>query len=435
VSEKQAVKSISLLWLGSILGAGCVFLTQALLARELGPIPFGGFSAALAMITLVAPLASFGVHGFWLKAFGAEGWEAIRWLKNSLKYILLTTTLVFVCLFLWAEFGPHDKNTRDLLLILSIYLLGQVAMELVGSKLQLEERYFALALWQFSPHLLRFFLVAGLALALTQGMTLVNVSYLYAIISIGVFGVGVLFMWRMYRGQLALKGHGEQNNSVGQLVTLPSMKQVATQSWTFGLAGVFHLIYFQSDIILLKYISGDEAAGIYNVAFVVMVAVYMLPSVIYQKYLLPKIHRWANHERKKFYQVYRSGNKFMLMLGLLSMGAIWLLSPWGVTLLFGDNYKEALIPLSILALAAPIRFVATNVGSVLVTQEYMQIKVYYMGGVALINVVLNLFLIPNYGVIGAAIATVLSELSLLLIYFWGASRLVFIKEARSNFDI
>ena len=146
MGRKQAIKAISLLWLGSILGAGCAFLTQMLLARELGPDAFGVFAAALAMVVLVTPLASFGIGAFWLKAFGQEGWAAVRWLRESLKYTLITTLLVLSALFTWAMFGPHDETTRNLLMVLSVYLLGQVAVELVSAKLQLEERYLALAL-------------------------------------------------------------------------------------------------------------------------------------------------------------------------------------------------------------------------------------------------------------------------------------------------
>jgi O-antigen/teichoic acid export membrane protein len=427
MSKKQAIKTISLLWLGSILGAGCAFLTQVLLARELGPAAFGVFAAALAMVVLISPLASFGVGSFWLKAFGQEGWQAVRWLPSSLKYTLITTFFVLATLFCWAMFGPHDAITRGLLMVLSVYLLGQVAVELVSAKLQLEERYLALALWQFLPHLLRLLLIAMLAFVLVKWLTLNSVAYIYAMVSVSVFGLGTLLMWRMYCGQLVLKGHGEPNKSASPSASLPSMKHVATQSWPFGLAGIFYLVYFQSDIILLKYMVSDEAAGIYNVAFVIMAAVYMLPSVIYQKFLLPKIHRWANHDRERFYQVYRTGNWVMLILGLLAMLAIWLLAPFGVQILFGGSYVGAVLPLSILALAAPIRFVATSVGSALVTQEHMRRKVRFMAVTALTNVVFNLLLIPLFGINGAALGTVLSDLILLLLYIYSAKYHVFNK--------
>lgn len=435
MSRLAAFKIVSFLWLGSIFGAGCAFLTQVLLARELGPAAFGVFAAALSMVTLGAPLASFGVGGFWLKAFGQEGWQAVRWLRASFAFTAASTLLVLAVLFAWAVLGPHDATTSKLLLVLSVYLLGQIAVELVSSKLQLEERYVSLVMWNFLPHLLRLLLVATLAFVVVNVMTLHSVAYAYALISLGVFGLGAFFMWNMHCGQLALKGHGEKDVNSGRPTVNNSIRQVAAQSWPFGLAGVFHLIYFQSDIILLKYIVGDEAAGMYNVAFVIMTAVYLLPSVIYQKFLLPKIHRWAHHDRERFYQVYRMGNLVMLGLGLLAMLIIWLLAPWGIQLLFGDHYVDAVLPLGILGLAAPMYFVATSVGSTLTTQEHMKKKVKYMGIVAMLNFSMNIFMIKIWGVAGAAAATVISYCLLLFLYFRASSRHVFKVEISSVKDL
>jgi O-antigen/teichoic acid export membrane protein len=70
VSKKQALKAISLLWLGSLLGAGCAFLTQVILARQLGPAEFGAFATAFAMVTMLMPLAGFGVAQYWQRGVG-----------------------------------------------------------------------------------------------------------------------------------------------------------------------------------------------------------------------------------------------------------------------------------------------------------------------------------------------------------------------------
>lgn len=425
MEKKQVVKAVSLLWLGAILGAGCAFVMQVLLARGLGPADLGLFAAALGMVTLVAPLASFGVGSFWLKAFGQEGWGGVRWLRGSLKYTLLTTFLVLASLFFWAILGPHDETTRGLLIVLSTYLLGQVAVELVSAKLQLEERYLALALWQFLPHLLRLLLVCILVVVVDKLMTLNNVAYAYALISVSVFIIGAVLLWRMFRGQLALKGHGELKINVFPSAPLSSMRLVAAQSWPFGLVGVCYLVYFQSDIILLKFITGDEAAGIYNVAFVIMAAVYILPSVIYQKFLLSKIHRWAEHDREMFYRVYRTGNRVMLVLGLLAMLAIWVLAPWGVPFMFGIKYQDSVLIVIILGLAVPARFFASSAGVALSTQRHLMAKLYIMAMAAVINLVLNIFLIPIYGVVGASATTVATEVLIAFTMQLYARRYVF----------
>lgn len=426
MSNTRSLKAVSLLWFGSMLGAGCAFFTQVILARVLGPTELGVFASILGVVMLLTSIASFGLSGFWLKIFGQEGWQALRWLSSSVFYAGITTALALFALLLWGVFGPHDGTEEKLFYILSFCLIGQVGLELVSARLQLEERYKYLAIWQLIPHLTRIILLFGLMLCVEQAVTVESVAYLYAVVSTFVFIIGVYSIWGMCRGRLNLQGHGSY-----KVVDMPAVNwvRVASQSWPFGLASIFHLIYFQSDIVLLKYISGDAAAGIYNVAFTIMVAVYIFPSVVYQKFLIPKIHRWANHDRARFYEVYRKGNQVMLIFGVIAMIIIWILAPYFVPLLFGEAYIASVAALYILAIAAPIRFLATSVGATLVTQEHMKRKVRYMGVTALINIGMNMLAIPVYGVVGAAVTTVLSELILLALYFFGV-RSVF-KENKS----
>lgn len=287
MSKRKAFNAIALLWLGALFGAGLAFLTQIVLARKLGSEEYGVFSAVLAMVTLVTPLAGFGVPQLWLKVFGQEGWKAIRWFKSSFKFVGTSTIIVLLSLFLWAFFGNHDQLTRMLILIISLYVIGQVSVELVSSKLQLEERYIYFAVWQFLPHFSRFFLVCILAFGFSGWATPENIAYLYAFVAIVFSFAGVIQLLVMSKGNFSLKGHGKKE--VIQF-HIPDIIILFKNAWPFGLAGIFHLIYFQSDIILLEYLTGAESTGIYNVAFVVMVAVYLLPSVIYQKFMLPKLH-------------------------------------------------------------------------------------------------------------------------------------------------
>ena len=423
--KKKAFNAFALLWLGTLLGAGLAFSTQIILARGLGREYFGMFSAVLAMVTLVAPLAGFGVSQLWLKVFGQEGWNARKWFKPSFHFVILSTVIVFISLYAWAFFGGHDQLTRSLFLIVSFYILGQVSVELVSSKLQLEERYLYLAAWQFLPHFTRFILVATLLFGFNGWASIKEMAFVYAFVSIIFLLVGVLQLASMKKGDFKLKGHREENLKGNSEV---SLGRVLQNAWPFGLAAFFHLIYFQSDIILIKYIVGDSQAGIYNVAFTIMVAVYLFPSVLYQKFLLPKLHRWANHDKDKFYDVYRKGNIAMLVLGLIAMLLVWLLSTWAIPFLFGNEYYDSILILNILALSSPIIFVAFSAGATLVTQEHMKLKVKFMGAVALINLALNFIFIPMYGAVGAAVSTVVSNFILLVIYYQGAQKHVFCKK-------
>ena len=420
MSNITAVKAISFLWIGSLLGAGFAFLTQVVMARTLGATDFGIFSSALAAVTLLIPLAGFGVAPFWLKAFGEEGWGARRWWRGSFRFIGASTSLVILALAAWGFWGPHDERMSLVVLMLLFYVLGQLALELVGSRFQLEERYIALALWQFLPHFARLIFVVIAWVAFSSAFNLYDAALIYSSVSVMLFLIGLYFLLRMYRGDFQLKGHGAPAASA-ELKT-PSIVRVGQESWPFGTAGVFYLLYFQSAVILLNYLSGPEAAGNYNVAFVVMAAVYLFPSVVYQKFLLPKIHRWANSDPDLLTESYNRGNIYMLMFGVAATLVIWLCSTWSIPLLFGEKFDEAVLVLNVLATAAPIRFLATSVGAVLVTRDNMRRKVMYMGSVAVFNLAMNTVMIPLHGVIGAAITTILSDTLLLILYFFSVRK-------------
>lgn len=421
---KRALGALSVLWVGTLAGSGCAFLTQILLARSLGPAGFGTFAAALNLVMLVAPLASFGLGGFWLRVFGEEGWQGRRWLRASLRYATMSTAAVLIALIGWALLGPHDDITRWMLAILSAHLLGQVTAELIGAKLQLEARYRALVLWQLLPHLARLLLLSLLAFAFTRWMSPQLVANAYLIVAVMLMVLGGMELRSMYRGRFNLVGHGADIKALESSAAAPRLREVAAQSWPFGFAAIFHLIYFQSNIIILKYLSGDEAAGMYNVAFTVMMAVYLLPSVIYQKFLIAKIHRWANHDKEKFRRYYRLGNMAMAGTGVAAMLFVGLLAPLIIGVLFGDRYGQAVIVLQILSLAIPFRFVASSVGSTMLAKGNIERKSILMGVTAAINLALNFAVIPTYGIIGSAWATVATEIVLLILYYGYSRRYV-----------
>src|SRR3546814_5931016 len=102
-SHFRTAGAVSILWLGSLAGAGCAFLVQLLLARQLTAAEFGTFAATLNMVTLVSPLASFGLGALWLRIFGEEGWGGMRWLRGSLRYIIWSSTIVLTGLKIGSE--------------------------------------------------------------------------------------------------------------------------------------------------------------------------------------------------------------------------------------------------------------------------------------------------------------------------------------------
>ncbi len=425
MSSFKALKSLSLLWMGSLIGSGSTFAIYTILARKIGPDTFGIFSSALATITIFSLLAGFGVSQVWLKLFGKEGWEGIRWVKPSLKFVSITLILITISVFLFSLFDLHDDITSKLLLILVFYIYGYISVELVASKLQLEERYSYLAFWKLLPNFSRFILIVCCYYVLDISLSVFDLGLIYAFVGVVFTLLGMMQLHKMRKGKFRLKGHEIDKNKT---LEAPKIITVFKEAWPFGLASLFAFIYVQSDIIMVKYISGDAEAGYYNVSFVVLTAILIIPTILFGKFLMPKYHRWANHNLKKFYDTYKKGNFIMLLTGTLIMFMVILLSGTLVPLIFGMDYSPSIDLLKILALTLPISFLAYSIGATLVTKEHMKLKVKLMGITAGLNILLNVILIPHYGAKGAAISTVISNLLLLILYYVVVKKRVFVNE-------
>lgn len=142
----------SLLSVSALGSAGLAFAVQATLARTLSPLEYGRYAAALAVVTMIAPAVGFGVPSFWLKAYGTEGWAAQRWVEPSLGFITRSALVCLVAAAIWAWIGTADMRTGQLLLSMLPVVLTQGAIEMASVKLQLEEKFGRVAMWQALQH-------------------------------------------------------------------------------------------------------------------------------------------------------------------------------------------------------------------------------------------------------------------------------------------
>ena len=416
---KRALKTITMLGAATLLGAVLVFLTQTLLARELGPDRYGLFASSLATITMIAPLAGFGLNQFRLRVYGVEGWGAERWLRPSLRFTFGTTALAVAIVFAWALFVAPDADTQFMLFVLSPVLLSLLAVELMTNKTRLEDRYARMSSWQLAIPASRF--VVAAMLLLVPHLTERFVAVSYGLIAVALCAFALPQLRAMQRGEIDLRGHGARP-PLAAPVELPRVRDVWNQAWAFGLVSVLYPIFFQVSTILLKYLGSDAQAGRWAIALAILTAIYLIPATIYHKFLFAKYHRWAVHDVPKFWAVYRRTNIGMTLLGVVVGIALVVVAPWIVPLVFGEAFAKVVDILFVLALCPPIRFLSTSIGAALLTDVHMRYRVYAMAWATAVAVGLNAALIPRFGEMGAAWATVVAELVLLAGTWYGVRR-------------
>ena len=412
----RARRPLSALFSGTLVTSLFSFASQVILARMLLPNDLGRLVALLAVVNFCTPVAVGGASGFLLQAFGREGFSAARWLRPAGRLIVLLTSLSAAGLAAYAvrTFGAHGEAVA---LAAVAVLLGQVMVELASVRLQLTGSYGALAAWQVSTQAGRLAVIAGAALLPAFQIDAVLGGYAVVGLLTAIAGAGLLA--GLWRGRVALTGHRRPDGSPPKSCSLLA---TAREAGPFAVVTMCYILFFQGGVVLLVYLASAQDAAQYNAAFMVISAICLVPSVIYQKLLVAPLCRWAVHDRPTFEAAFHLGIATMAVLGCGFMIFTLLSAGWLVHALFGDRYGQAGFVLALLAVGLPIRFVQTTFSALFVSREDTARKARYLGVAALIAISFGLLLIPPLGTTGAALASVLAEAALLILHVRGAAR-------------
>ena len=434
LNVKSGLKSIVPILI-SLAGAGVLaFLTQVLLGHALTVNDFGILSTALSIAVIITAAIGFGIPSVWLLVFGQEGWQGFRWVRKSLKFLPLWGLFVLAISWgglVWLE---GDSRLSSLLWWLKVMVVMQVMVELLGAKLQLEARYMALSWWQILPHLGRLCVAVALYVSGVASADTVVKGYCAAsLILIAVSGYSLLSLSPQH---MRLAGHQQLS------ATLPEMSPAATSylglvglAWPYAATAFLVMVYGRIEIVFLGSIISPRAAGIYSIAIAFLLVAFLVPQAVYQKFLLPKIHRWFHSDWSKFVNVYRFGCAAMAILGIVGTLVTYWLGEAFVHLFFGEKYKESGHILSILAICILLRFLSSSVGIALVSGEYRKQRVYCQAFATLISVPSAYVLISLYGLDGAIINKIVTEFTLLASYSYASSRYVLGADAWSGWSL
>lgn len=393
---------------------------QLILARTLDVAEFGLLAAVLAAVNLLSPVAGFGINWFWIQTFGKEGYRAYRWMPASARLLLFSNAFSIIALSVYVVVASKASPFTSMLIALlaTFILLGQCAVEIASAKFQLQERFASLALWQALPQFGR--LVVALSLAWTAAASLDAVLYGYGLVGVVLLAFGLGSLVQLLRGTVDLAGH--RRTGAEQSPVSPGVITTAKLAFPFAFITVFYLIYFQSSIVLLNAIIGPRDTALFSAALLIMAAIYLVPNIIFTKFLMGRICRWAENDVKSFDAILHVGVAGMAVSGLGLMAVVMVGSSTLVPLMFGAKYAASIEVLVWLAPTIPLRFVQSAYSAMLVSDANVRRRVSYAGISALVSLSLNLLLLPTLGLRGAVLASIASEAVLMFLNMWGVHR-------------
>ncbi|MGB9928804.1 MAG: flippase [Methanosarcina sp.] len=203
------------------------------------------------------------------------------------------------------------------------------------------------------------------------------------------------------------------------------IKEISYFGFYIILAGSIEMINTQIDSVLIGHFMTETDVGYYAVAVIFVQGIILIPQTI-QSVTTPLIATYYGKKDLESIQklIKRTMFNTFIVAVFISFGLI-IFGKSLITFIFTEEYLPAYMPMVILLIGhtvcAPIGSIGTTLSCVGQVRVIFRITTIC----ALMNTILNLLLIPKYGIIGASIATSLSQIGTLLIHFHFIKKYVF----------
>lgn len=402
-------KNTAWLMLGRILSMVVGFI----IARYLGPQSFGDLSFAIAFTGIFAAVGALGLDSFIIREIinRPEDKNVVMgsafWMRVAVNLLLIPAA---VLIYLWFRSTAviQDESLAPLIAFCGLASLFK-SFNIIDSYFQSQ------VLSKFVVHVQNTCLVISAGVKVLLIVLDLPVIWFAAALAIDglLLASGLIIIYH----RKALQNIGRWQFKVGQARSLLS------KSWPLILSAVMVSLYMQIDIVMLK-TKGSEAVGIYSAAARISEAWFFIPVAIVTS-VFPAII----HARKTDLARYnkRLQNLYDLLIGLslpvaliISVGAELI-----VRVIYTDQYQGAGLMLAIHIWSGIFVFLGSASSQYLLAEGYTLISLKRTAIGAVVNILLNLWLIPLYSGVGASIAT-------LIAYFTATFSILLFRQTRQQ---
>lgn len=362
----------------------------AWVARYLGAEKYGIFSFVLSFIAIFAPIASLGLDNILVRELvnNKKKKNILLGTALSLKLAGALLFLMFITTALWLI--ENDKYSERLILIAAISIIFQ-SFNVIDNFFQSKVKSKIIVKANISSILLSN-LIKIILIIFNAPLIFFIYTFLFDSFYIAL---SYLFVYQQNQSSF-FKWNFNKKIAISLL----------KESWPLILTGLATSLAMRIDQVMLKYFVGLEELGQYSVGVKLAEVFVFLPIIISQS-LFPKITTLDFlKERKKIINLFRYVFYALCILAII----ISSLSKFAVTLLFGLEYEFSYKIVQILIWTIPITYIGIITNKLLIVEGKMKIIFYKQLILSVMNITLNFILIPRIGIIGAAIATLTTDL-------------------------
>jgi O-antigen/teichoic acid export membrane protein len=399
-TAQKIVKNTTVLLISQVLSFLLAFFYTIYYANYLGAAGFGILSAAIALAGILTIFTDLGLSALTVREVARDKALASKYMGNTTIIKLIFSAITFLATFIIVQLFVHDQQSAIVIYIITIAFILNV---ISGTFSAVFQAYEEMEYQSVATVLNSILMFAAVYIAIFYNANIMAFAMIYLIINfiILLFNV-IICLWKFVVPKFE--------------VDFQFWKALIMEAYPLAIASIFALIAFKIDTIMLAFISGDVATGLYSAAYKLLEALMFVPSV-YATALLPVFSKFHVSSQDSLQFSYYKSFKYLSMLGIPIAVGTTLLADQIITFIYRNGYTEATVILQILIWAIPIIFVSYVLGASItsINRQHETVRISFL--CMLLNVGLNLLLIPTYGYLGAAIVTVITELALFLFYF------------------
>lgn len=368
-------------------------------ARYLGPEQFGIFSYALAFTAIFAGIAKLGLDGIMVRELINQPQQRDMYMGTAFWLKMAGACLVMALIAAILPFTTNDATTKLYIFIITAGLVFQ-SFEVVDFYFQAQV------------------MAKVVSLCKVIQLTLSSMVRIYLVLS-GADLVWFVLVTAFDTLTLAVcyvaAYKFNQRTAFYSFFSLPIAKRLLKDSWPLIFSAIVVMVYMRIDQIMINNMLGDYEVGVYSAAVRLSEIFYFIP-ILLSASLFPAILNAKQHSAILFQQRLQRLYTFMVWLSIFIAIVMTISADFLIEKLFGNAYQDAAQVLVIHVWSAVFVFLGVSFSKYLLSENLTKIDFQRTLLGALCNVSFNLFLIPNYGLSGAALATLLSQFVVNIFY-------------------
>lgn len=379
-------------WLlgGKIVNMILSFFVSLATARYLGPDNFGSINYVAAYVSFFSSITSLGLSVIVIKeiSMGKEDDNEVIWTGILMRFL----TAVFSTIAVIALVSITDKNDP---LMVKIAILESIAI--------LASAFDTFMYWFQGKLLGKYTSIASVVAYI--GMSLYRIYLLANNADILWFAFATSVDTLLL--SLILMLCYVRENGFHPKASVRLGKSLMKQSYHYMISGLIAILYSKIDQIMLKQMLDTYSVGLYTAALTIAGLWGMIPSAFIQS-VSPILYKNAEENRGMFYKRLRQSYAGIWLLNVCWSLGVSIFSYWVIYLLYGKAYLGARGALVIVVWYTGITSIGSLTQVYLATENKNKYVNYFALAGLVTDVVLNALLIPKMGILGAAIATLVT---------------------------